>query len=51
MEGRSGLYFNGQNEAQADSQAYDPEARRRLKALSLELVGPSAKTAGRHNSA
>ena len=51
MEGRSGLYFNGKNEAQADAQAYDPEARRRLKTLSLELAGLSAKTAGRHNSA
>ena len=39
MEGRSGLFFNGQREAQADAQAYDAEARRMLKALSLELAG------------
>jgi NAD(P)-dependent dehydrogenase (short-subunit alcohol dehydrogenase family) len=39
MEGRSGLFFNGQREAQADAQAYDGEARRKLKALSLELAG------------
>lgn len=39
MEGRSGLFFNGQREAQADAQASDPEARRKLKALSLELAG------------
>jgi NAD(P)-dependent dehydrogenase (short-subunit alcohol dehydrogenase family) len=39
MEGRSGLFFNGQREAQADPQAYDPEARRKLKTLSLELAG------------
>ena len=39
MEGRSGLFFNGQREAQADAQAYDPEARRKLKTLSLDLAG------------
>jgi len=39
MEGRSGLFFNGLREAQADAQAYDPEARWKLKTLSLELVG------------
>jgi NAD(P)-dependent dehydrogenase (short-subunit alcohol dehydrogenase family) len=39
LEGRSGLYFNVQNEARANPQAYDPEARRRLRALSLELTG------------
>ncbi len=42
LEGRSGLYFNGMREARADGQAYDEKARRRLKAVSLEL------TAGRH---
>jgi NAD(P)-dependent dehydrogenase (short-subunit alcohol dehydrogenase family) len=45
MEGRSGLYFNGQSEAKADGQAYDPQARQRLKTLSLELTGLSAKQA------
>jgi len=39
LEGRSGLYFNVLNEARANAQAYDAEARRRLRALSLELSG------------
>ena len=38
-EGRSGLYWNVMNEARANPQAYDPDARRRLRALSLELTG------------
>jgi NAD(P)-dependent dehydrogenase (short-subunit alcohol dehydrogenase family) len=36
---RSGLYFNGLREARADRQAYDADARARLRALSLELTG------------
>jgi NAD(P)-dependent dehydrogenase (short-subunit alcohol dehydrogenase family) len=36
---RSGLYFNGLNEAQANAQAYDAAARARLRALSFELTG------------
>jgi NAD(P)-dependent dehydrogenase (short-subunit alcohol dehydrogenase family) len=43
LEGRSGLYFNGQNEAQANAQVYDAAARQCLKTLSLELAGLSAK--------
>ena len=39
LEGRSGLYFNVLNEARANPQAYDAEARRRLRALSLDLTG------------
>ena len=39
LEGRTGVYCNGQTEAKADSQAYDAAARQKLKALSLELVG------------
>lgn len=39
VAGKSGLFFNGMNEARAHPQAYDAAARRRLKALSLELVG------------
>jgi NAD(P)-dependent dehydrogenase (short-subunit alcohol dehydrogenase family) len=39
LAGRSGLYFNGLREARADRQAYDAEARARLRALSLELTG------------
>jgi NAD(P)-dependent dehydrogenase (short-subunit alcohol dehydrogenase family) len=42
LEGQSGLYFNGLREARADPQAYDPTARQRLKALSLELTGLSS---------
>jgi NAD(P)-dependent dehydrogenase (short-subunit alcohol dehydrogenase family) len=38
LAGRSGLYFNGLNEAQANAQAYDVEARARLRALSFELA-------------
>jgi len=46
LEGRSGLFFNGQREARADAQAYDAKARQRLKAASRELVGlPSAEAA------
>jgi NAD(P)-dependent dehydrogenase (short-subunit alcohol dehydrogenase family) len=42
MEGQTGLYFNGQNEASANPQVYDAEARRRLRTLSLELTGVAA---------
>ena len=43
VEGQTGLYFNGPREARAQPQAYDPDARRRLQALSLELTGLSAQ--------
>ena len=43
IEGQTGLYFNGLREAKAQAQAYDPDARRRLQALSLELTGLSAE--------
>jgi NAD(P)-dependent dehydrogenase (short-subunit alcohol dehydrogenase family) len=43
LEGQSGAYFNGQREARAEAQAYDAEARRRLKAISLELTGLTSK--------
>ncbi|MFT4117519.1 SDR family NAD(P)-dependent oxidoreductase [Bradyrhizobium sp.] len=36
---RSGLFFNGMNEARANPQAYDAEARRRLRELSAKLAG------------
>jgi NAD(P)-dependent dehydrogenase (short-subunit alcohol dehydrogenase family) len=39
LEGRSGLFFNGQKEAKADPQAYDGAARARLSTLSRQLVG------------
>lgn len=44
LEGRSGLYFDGLREARAHPQAYDAEARRRLKALSLQLTGLNGET-------
>jgi NAD(P)-dependent dehydrogenase (short-subunit alcohol dehydrogenase family) len=42
VAGKSGLFFNGMNRAQANPQAYDAAARRQLRALSLELTGLSA---------
>ena len=39
LEGRTGLYFNGQREARADAQAYDTDARRKLRELSVRLTG------------
>jgi NAD(P)-dependent dehydrogenase (short-subunit alcohol dehydrogenase family) len=39
---KSGLFFNGMREAQANPQAYDEAARRRLRALSIKLTGLSA---------
>jgi NAD(P)-dependent dehydrogenase (short-subunit alcohol dehydrogenase family) len=42
LEGRTGLYFNGLREARAQAQAYDAEAHRRLRTISLELTGLSA---------
>jgi NAD(P)-dependent dehydrogenase (short-subunit alcohol dehydrogenase family) len=40
MEGRSGLFYNGQKEARANAQAYDAAARKRLRELSLRLTEP-----------
>jgi NAD(P)-dependent dehydrogenase (short-subunit alcohol dehydrogenase family) len=42
VAGKSGLFFNGMRQAQANPQAYDAGARKRLRALSLELTGLSA---------
>src|ERR1700716_2947210 len=42
VAGKTGLFFNGMNQAQANPQAYDAAARKRLRALSLELTGLSA---------
>jgi NAD(P)-dependent dehydrogenase (short-subunit alcohol dehydrogenase family) len=39
VAGKSGLFFNGMSEAEANAQAYDVDARRRLRRLSLELTG------------
>jgi NAD(P)-dependent dehydrogenase (short-subunit alcohol dehydrogenase family) len=47
LEGKTGLYCNGQVEARADAQAYDAAARQKLRALSRELAGlEKATTAG-----
>lgn len=35
----TGIYFNGKYPSKADPQAYDPDARRKLKALSMMLAG------------
>jgi NAD(P)-dependent dehydrogenase (short-subunit alcohol dehydrogenase family) len=39
LDGVTGRYFNGQSEARAHPQAYDPDARRRLREFSERLVG------------
>src|SRR5580692_1111574 len=39
MAGKTGLFFNGMRQAQANAQAYDGVARQRLRTLSLQLVG------------
>ena len=39
LEDVTGTYFNGTREARADAQAYDADARRRLRELSQRLVG------------
>ena len=39
MAGKSGLFFNGMQQARANPQAYDAAARKRLRALSLKLTG------------
>ena len=42
VAGKSGLFFNGLQQARAHSQAYDADARKRLRELSLELTGLTA---------
>jgi NAD(P)-dependent dehydrogenase (short-subunit alcohol dehydrogenase family) len=39
LEGRSGLYFDGMRVSRAAAQAYEPNARKQLRALSFGLVG------------
>jgi hypothetical protein len=34
----TGRYFNGRRDARADAQAYEPDARRRLRELSDQLA-------------
>jgi NAD(P)-dependent dehydrogenase (short-subunit alcohol dehydrogenase family) len=38
LDGVTGRYYNGTRESRADSQAYDPAARRRLRELSQRLL-------------
>jgi NAD(P)-dependent dehydrogenase (short-subunit alcohol dehydrogenase family) len=42
LDGVSGRYFDGESEARAHPQAYDEDARRRLRELSERLVGHPA---------
>jgi len=42
VAGKSGLFFNGMQQMQANAQAYDADARKRLRTLSLQLTGLSA---------
>ncbi len=42
VAGKSGLFFNGMSQAQANPQAYDEAARKRLRTLSLALTGLTA---------
>ncbi len=44
LEGVTGKYFDGRREARAAPQAYDPEARDRLRRLSEELTGWASST-------
>jgi NAD(P)-dependent dehydrogenase (short-subunit alcohol dehydrogenase family) len=39
VAGKSGLFFNGMQQARANAQAYDAKARQQLRALSLKLTG------------
>ncbi len=41
VSGKTGLFFNGKREAQPNPQAFDVDARQRLRALSRELTGLS----------
>jgi NAD(P)-dependent dehydrogenase (short-subunit alcohol dehydrogenase family) len=42
VAGKSGLFFNGMQQAKANPQAYDEAARKRLRALSLDMTGLQA---------
>jgi hypothetical protein len=44
LQESSGIYFEGLHEARANAQAYDVEARQRLKTISLQLTGLSSKS-------
>ncbi|HSJ18919.1 MAG TPA: hypothetical protein VK920_12575, partial [Solirubrobacterales bacterium] len=40
LDGVTGRYYDGEDEARAHPQAYDGEARRRLRELSKRLAAP-----------
>ena len=42
VAGKTGLFFNGMQQSQANRQAYDEAARKRLRTLSPELTGLTA---------
>ena len=46
LDGVTGRYFDGLREARADAQAYDIDARKRLRELTERLVGLRAATVG-----
>ena len=43
LDGVTGRYFDGQSEAPARPQAYDPDARRRLRELSERLTADTGR--------
>jgi NAD(P)-dependent dehydrogenase (short-subunit alcohol dehydrogenase family) len=47
LERRSGLYFSGMRESRPDPQAFDADARRKLRALSFDLAGLTDPLAAR----
>lgn len=47
LDGVSGRYFDGRREARAEAQAYDPDARARMGAISQELTDAALARAGR----
>ena len=47
LERRSGLYFSGTRESRPDPQAFDADARRKLRALSFDLAGLADPLAAR----
>jgi hypothetical protein len=40
LDGMTGTYFDGERESRAHGQAYDADARRRLRRLSEQLTDP-----------
>ncbi|KLD76914.1 SDR family NAD(P)-dependent oxidoreductase [Xanthomonas hyacinthi] len=50
-EGMRGLYFDGLRTRRANAQAYDDDARERLRSISLELVGLPTARPGTSNGA